>query len=74
MADITHTKIDDIDSISGFFEGITFYKAAAGLGVSSFGVSIVDLDAGADEYPEHDHSPQRIDGTPGRAYETGGTL
>lgn len=62
MADVAHTRIEDIDSIDGFFEGITFYKAAAGLGVSSFGISIVDLAPGADEYPEHDHSEEGIGG------------
>jgi mannose-6-phosphate isomerase-like protein (cupin superfamily) len=62
MADITHTRIDEIDAIEGFFEGIKFHKAAAGLGVSSFGISIIDLAAGADEYPEHDHSEEGIGG------------
>lgn len=62
MSDVTHTKIDDIDAIDGFFEGIKFYKAAAGLGVSSFGVSIIDLAPGANDYPEHDHSEEGIGG------------
>jgi mannose-6-phosphate isomerase-like protein (cupin superfamily) len=62
MADVTHTKIDEIDAIDGFFEGIKFHKAAAGLGVSSFGISIIDLAPGAGDYPEHDHSPQGIGG------------
>jgi len=62
MADITHTKVDDIDAIDGFFEGIKFHKAAAGLGVSSFGISIIDLAPGASDYPEHDHSEDGIGG------------
>ena len=62
MADITHTKIEDIDAIEGFFEGIKFYKAAAGLGVSSFGISIIDLASGANDYPEHDHSEEGMGG------------
>lgn len=62
MADITHTKVDDIDAIDGFFEGIKFYKTAAGLGVSSFGISIIDLAPGANDYPEHDHSKEGIGG------------
>ncbi len=62
MADITHVKIDQIDAIDGFFEGIKFHKAAAGLGVSSFGISIIDLAPGADDYPEHDHSEKGIGG------------
>ncbi len=62
MADVTHVEVDELDAIEGFFEGIKFHKAAAGLGVSSFGISIIDLAPGADEYPEHDHSEQGIGG------------
>jgi mannose-6-phosphate isomerase-like protein (cupin superfamily) len=62
VADVTHIKVEEMDSISGFFEGITFHKAAAGLGVGSFGVSIIDMAPGADEYPEHDHSETGIGG------------
>jgi len=62
MADLTHVKIDEIEAIDGFFEGIKFHKAAAGLGVSAFGLSIIDLAPGAEDYPEHDHSPEGIGG------------
>jgi mannose-6-phosphate isomerase-like protein (cupin superfamily) len=62
VADLTHMRIEDLDSIEGFFEGIEFHKAAAGLGVSSFGISIIELAPGADEYPEHDHSEEGIGG------------
>jgi mannose-6-phosphate isomerase-like protein (cupin superfamily) len=62
VADVTHVKIDEMDAIEGFFEGIKFHKAAAGLDVSSFGISIIDLAPGADEYPEHDHSAEGIGG------------
>lgn len=62
MADVTHARIDDIDAIEGFFEGIKFHRAAAGLGVSSFGISITDLAPGANDYPEHDHSEDGIGG------------
>ena len=37
-------------------------RAAAALGVSSFGVSIEELAPGADEYPEHDHSEDGLGG------------
>ena len=33
MADLTHARIDEIEAIDGFFEGIKFRNAAAGLGV-----------------------------------------
>lgn len=62
MADVTHTRIEEIDAIDGFFEGIEFHKAAAGLGVSSFGISIIDLAPDANDYPEHDHSEEGIGG------------
>ncbi|HEX8689600.1 MAG TPA: hypothetical protein VF729_05090 [Solirubrobacterales bacterium] len=62
MSGVTHARIDDLDSIEGVLEGIEFHKAAAGLGVSSFGISIIEMAPGADEYPEHDHSEQGIGG------------
>ncbi|HEY5815089.1 MAG TPA: hypothetical protein VIS95_01980 [Solirubrobacterales bacterium] len=62
MADITHANVDDIEAIEGVLEGIAFRKAAAGLGVSAFGISIVDLAPGATDYPEHDHSEEGIGG------------
>jgi mannose-6-phosphate isomerase-like protein (cupin superfamily) len=62
MGDVTHVEIGEIDAIEGFFEGITFHKAAAGLGVSSFGISIIELAPGADDYPEHDHAEDGIGG------------
>jgi mannose-6-phosphate isomerase-like protein (cupin superfamily) len=62
MADVTHTSIGEIEAIDGFFEGIKFHKAAAGLGISSFGMSVIDLAPGAGDYPEHDHSAEGIGG------------
>jgi mannose-6-phosphate isomerase-like protein (cupin superfamily) len=62
MGDVSHARIEDIDAIDGFFEGIRFHKAAAGLGVSSFGISIIDLAPGANDYPEHDHFEEGIGG------------
>jgi mannose-6-phosphate isomerase-like protein (cupin superfamily) len=62
MSDATHTRIADIDAIDGVLEGIKFHKAAAGLGVTAFGISIIDLAPGAEDYPEHDHSPEGIGG------------
>jgi mannose-6-phosphate isomerase-like protein (cupin superfamily) len=62
VAEVTHAKISEIDATDGFFEGITFHRAAAGLGVSAFGISIIELAPGANEYPEHDHSADGIGG------------
>jgi len=62
MGDVTEITVGEFESISGVLEGITFHKAAAALGVTSFGVSISDLEPGADTYPEHDHSAEGIGG------------
>jgi uncharacterized cupin superfamily protein len=37
-------------------------RVAAGLGIRSFGVSIEEFGPDADEYPEHDHSPDGLGG------------
>ena len=62
MSDVNHVKIDDVESISGVLEGVTFIKAAPALGVEAFGISIVDIDAGSGNYPEHDHDPEGAGG------------
>ncbi len=62
MADVAHAKIEEIAAIEGFFEGIKFHRAGAGLGINSFGIAIIDLAPGADKYPEHDHSAEGIGG------------
>jgi mannose-6-phosphate isomerase-like protein (cupin superfamily) len=59
---VTHTRIEDLDAITGMLEGVSMYQARAGLGVSSFGISIVELEPGAEAYPEHDHSPEGMGG------------
>ncbi len=62
VADVTHTRIEEIDAIEGVLDGIKMYRAAAGLGVTAFGISIEELEPGADQYPEHDHSADGIGG------------
>jgi uncharacterized cupin superfamily protein len=62
MADLSRKRIDELDSITGFFEGITFRRAGADLGVSAFGMSIQELEPGAEDYPEHDHSSEGAGG------------
>src|SRR5688572_22805938 len=37
----------------------TFKLARAELGVTSFGVQVIDLPANVDAYPEHDHTENR---------------
>jgi mannose-6-phosphate isomerase-like protein (cupin superfamily) len=62
MSDVKHTRIEEIDAIEGVLDGIRLHRVAADLGVSAFGISIVDMEPGADQYPEHDHSPGGIGG------------
>jgi len=62
MSDVTPIEIGEIEAISGVLDVITFHKAAGALGVSSFGISIVDLEPGAETYPEHDHSEEGLGG------------
>ncbi|HEX4345414.1 MAG TPA: hypothetical protein VHZ31_07625 [Solirubrobacteraceae bacterium] len=51
MADYTVAKISELE---GYYNGI-FLKARATLGVTAFGLSIVDIPAGSVHYPEHNH-------------------
>ena len=62
MSDVTHVRIDEIDAIEGQLEGIKFIRAASGLGVGAFGISIIEIEPGGAEYPEHDHSEEGIGG------------
>jgi mannose-6-phosphate isomerase-like protein (cupin superfamily) len=50
-ADYTVVKIDELES---FYNGI-FLKARAALGVTAFGLSIVDIPEHSVHYPEHNH-------------------
>jgi mannose-6-phosphate isomerase-like protein (cupin superfamily) len=45
-------RIDDMEAI---YLG-AFKRARAELGVTSFGIQVMDIPANTDRYPEHDHS------------------
>jgi len=62
MGDVAHTRIEEINALEGFLEGIKMHQVAAELGITAFGISIVEMKLGATEYPEHDHSPDGIGG------------
>ena len=51
MADYTAKRIGDMEA--GFGGG--FVKARAELGVTSFGMQVINLPADFSDYPEHDH-------------------
>jgi mannose-6-phosphate isomerase-like protein (cupin superfamily) len=61
MDEVTHVAIEGIDALQGF-DRVSLRRAGAALGVTSFGISIEELDPGATEYPEHDHSPEGMGG------------
>ena len=58
MADVTHMRIDQLDAIEGFLDGFTFRRAGVELGVTPFGMSIIDMPPETTAYPEHDHSSE----------------
>jgi uncharacterized cupin superfamily protein len=52
MAGHAVKKIDEMEAIYGG----AFKRVRAELGVESFGIQIIDLPPGFENYPEHDHS------------------
>lgn len=54
MADYTAKKIGDMEAVFGG----AFKRARAELGVSSFGMQVIDLPPNFEDYPEHDESEQ----------------
>jgi mannose-6-phosphate isomerase-like protein (cupin superfamily) len=51
MADVTVKKADELEA--GFGGGFKYVRH--GLGVTSFGIQLIELPPNADQYPEHDH-------------------
>jgi mannose-6-phosphate isomerase-like protein (cupin superfamily) len=52
MGEFKLVKIDDIEAIAFG----TFRRARAALGVSSFGLQVLDLPPNLEQYPAHDHA------------------
>ena len=48
-------KVVRIDDMEAIYQG-AFKRARAEMGITSFGMQVMDIPAGADQYPEHDHS------------------
>ena len=51
MADVTVRRLDEFESIWG-----GFLRVRAGLGVSSFGIAVMELPPQFADYPEHDQT------------------
>ena len=58
MADLTAKKIDEIPFYQGphAIPGIRFHSAGKTLGVTAWGMNVLEIDAGCTGYPEHDHA------------------
>jgi quercetin dioxygenase-like cupin family protein len=52
MADYTVRQIDEMDAL---YRG-SYKRARAELGVTAFGIQVIDIPPGATRYPEHDHA------------------
>jgi mannose-6-phosphate isomerase-like protein (cupin superfamily) len=55
--DVTVKKSTEIDHYKGpnAIAGIRFRGAGRELGVTAWGMNVIDIDAGCTAYPEHDH-------------------
>jgi uncharacterized cupin superfamily protein len=58
MADVKVRRIEDIPAYQGpgAIPGIRFRPAGRDLGVSAWGMGLLEIDAGCTAYPEHDHA------------------
>ncbi len=58
MSSITHVQATQVPAYSGPHEipGIRFRPVREALGVSSWGMNVLEIDAGCEGYPEHDHA------------------
>lgn len=57
MADVTYAEIGALRPIE-FLEGFVFRRVGRELGVTPFGLSIIDMPPNTTAYPVHDHSSQ----------------
>ena len=57
MSGVTIKRIDECDYYQGpnAVSGIKFRTAGRQLGVTAWGMNVLDLEAGCTGYPEHDH-------------------
>jgi uncharacterized cupin superfamily protein len=58
MADVTIKKVSEVGYYTGpnAVPGIKFRYAGKDLGVTAWGMNVVELAANVTDYPEHDHS------------------
>ncbi len=58
MADVQVKRIEEIEFFQGpkAIPGIRFHPAARALGVTAWGMNVLDIEPGCTGYPEHDHA------------------
>ncbi|MGI8439569.1 MAG: cupin domain-containing protein [Thermoleophilaceae bacterium] len=55
MSDVTVKRLEEFEEMG--YKGLHMYFARRGLGVTSFGISVITIEPNNENYPEHDHSP-----------------
>ncbi len=58
MADVQVKRIEEIEFFQGpkAIPGIRFHPAARALGVTAWGMNVLEIEPGCTGYPEHDHA------------------
>ncbi len=58
MSDVQVKRIEDIEFYQGpnAVPGIRFHSAARSLGVTAWGMNVLEIEPGCTGYPEHDHA------------------
>jgi uncharacterized cupin superfamily protein len=58
VSDVTVKRVEEIDFYTGpaAIPGIRFHRAAKALGVTAWGMNVIELEPGVTAYPEHDHA------------------
>jgi uncharacterized cupin superfamily protein len=58
VSDVTVKRVEEIDWYTGpgAIPGIKFHRAAKALGVTAWGMNVLELEANVTAYPEHDHA------------------
>jgi mannose-6-phosphate isomerase-like protein (cupin superfamily) len=57
MSDVQVKKLDEVPYYTGAnsIPGIRFHSAGRELGITAWGMNVLEIDAGCTGYPEHDH-------------------
>jgi quercetin dioxygenase-like cupin family protein len=57
MSEVTVKRLEEVDAYSGpkAIPGMRLRPTGRALGVSAWGMNVIEIDAGCEKYPEHDH-------------------